>query len=433
LEHTAAVRALFVAFYFPPAGGGGVQRTLKFCRYLPDFGVDVHVLAPDDPKWFARDEPSIGAIPPSTTVHRARFLGPRAASRADALRGSHGLGRLAVEARFAYQRALLPDKAAPWAITAVPAGIRAARSNSIDVVVSTSPPTSTHLIAEAIAAGARLPFVADFRDSWLEHPHRSYEKASVRAKRRVLARMAGSVGRRASGLVAATGAIADELARVHPSARHKTTVIENGADFDDFAALEHRPGERFTIVHAGAFFGQRSPRPFLTALRDLVARRPDLDGRVLARFVGELRAEDRDWAASLGIDGCWEETGFLPYTASVAAQRAADALLLLIPQADGRGDTVLSGKVFEYIASARPILASVPVSGVAANLVRSVGAGEVVAPDDPAAIAEALERLIDARCDGGLPDIAYPDNVRDRLSRRARARDLAAVLQGVAG
>jgi glycosyltransferase involved in cell wall biosynthesis len=117
----------------------------------------------------------------------------------------------------------------------------------------------------------------------------------------------------------------------------------------------------------------------------------------------------------------------------LSAQRSADALLLLIPHAAGRGDTVLSGKVFEYIASGRPILAAVPPDGVAANLLRSVGAGEVADSDDVQGISEALERLVDRWLEGGLPDISYPPDVQDRLSRQSRARDLATVLTGVAG
>ena len=81
------MRALFVAFYFPPAGGGGVQRTLKFCKYLPEFGIEVHVLTPDDPKWFARDDRLLTQVPDDTVVHRARFLGPRSSFRENALAG----------------------------------------------------------------------------------------------------------------------------------------------------------------------------------------------------------------------------------------------------------------------------------------------------------------------------------------------------------
>jgi glycosyltransferase involved in cell wall biosynthesis len=427
------MRLLIVAFYFPPTGGGGVQRTLKFCKFLPEFGVDVHVLAPEDSKWFARDERLLKSVPESTTVHRCRFVGPRSSFRSDALRGRNGLGRIGVEARYAYQRALIPDKATPWMATALPAGIGIVRRERIDVVMSTSPPTSAHLVAEAIATATRRPFVADFRDSWLDNPHRRYERAGVRAKRSVIARMASSVGRRSAGLVAATGTIAQELGRMHPSAAHKTTVIENGADFEDFEGLGHERNQRFTIVHAGSFFGQRTPTTTLLAVQRLLERRPELRGRLLVRFIGEMRAEHREYAQRLGIDDAWREEGFLPYSESIAAQRAADALLLLIPHAGGRGDSVLSGKVFEYVASRRPILAAVPPQGAAANLIRGIGAGRVVDGDDAEAISRELEALVDEWLAGGSPDIELSDDVRDRLSRRSRARELARVLDGVAG
>ena len=158
------------------------------------------------PKWFAVDEPLLAEIPAATTVHRCRFLGPRSSSRGDALRDAAACGRAAVEARYAYQRALLPDKAAPWLATAVPAAEPDRARRGIDVVMTTSPPASVHLVAQAIAAATRRPFVADFRDSWLDHPHRRYDSRGVRAKRTVERRMARTVTRRASALVTVTAA-----------------------------------------------------------------------------------------------------------------------------------------------------------------------------------------------------------------------------------
>ncbi len=153
---------------------------------------------------------------------------------------------------------------------------------------------------------------------------------------------------------------------------------------------------------------------------------------MLVRFVGDLRAADREWAHTLGIDGAWEETGFLPYGEALAAQRGADALLLLIPDAGGRGDVVVSGKVFEYLAAGRPILAAVPPGGVAADLIRRTGSGEVVDGDDRAAIETALEGMIDRWAGAGLADVELPPDEREALHRRTRAREMADVLQRVA-
>src|SRR4029078_13747240 len=110
-------------------------------------------------------------------------------------------------------------------------------------------------------------------------------KAGGRAKCAVEARMAASVGRRATALTAATGSIAQEIGHLHPDAAHKTTVIENGADFDDFEQLCYRPNDRFTIVHAGSFFGRRSPRPLPQAPARLLNPRPALRGRRRARLL----------------------------------------------------------------------------------------------------------------------------------------------------
>jgi glycosyltransferase involved in cell wall biosynthesis len=425
------MRLLVIAFFFPPAGGGGVQRTLKLCKFLPELGVDVHVLAPSDSKWLARDAPLLDAVPASTTVHRAPFVGPRASLLAERLEGAHGWRRAAVQARHAYQRLLIPDKAAPWFATAVPAAVRIVHRERIDALLTTSPPHSSHLIGTAVAAATRRPWVADFRDSWLANPHRRYEHPGVRAKRVVERRMATLVARRATALVAVTPGIASELRSLDELAGRRIEVIGQGADFDDFAGLRYAPGQRFTLVHAGFFFGQRTPRPILTALHDLLRRRPELAGRVRIRFVGDLRSSDREWARTLGIDDAWEETGFLPYHEALAAQRAADALLLLIPHAGGRGDTVISGKVFEYLAAGRPLLAAVPPGGIAAELIERLGVGRIVDPDDVPGLAAALEALVDGWIGPGLADVELPAEERERLSRRARAVELAGLLERV--
>src|SRR4051794_41429674 len=128
------LRVLLVAFYFPPAGGGGVQRVLKLCRYLPEHGVEVHVLAPDDPRWLVRDEPALDEIAPGTRVHRARFLGPQAALRGDVIRGLRWPRRALAEARFA-GLPVLPDRESLWLPTPLPAALCVIRRGGIQGVV----------------------------------------------------------------------------------------------------------------------------------------------------------------------------------------------------------------------------------------------------------------------------------------------------------
>ncbi len=162
------------------------------------------------------------------------------------------------------------------------------------------------------------------------------------------------------------------------------TTIANGCDFDDFAGLEYTRGDRFRLTHAGSFFGKRDPKPFLQALAD-----SGLED-VVVRFVGDFRPGDREFMEKLGLGDRVELIEYVPRRQSLALQRDSDALLLLIPDAEGRGRGVLSGKVFEYLAAERPILAAVPPDGAAAKLIRDTGAGVVAAADDVDALRVAL-------------------------------------------
>jgi glycosyltransferase involved in cell wall biosynthesis len=407
------MRIVLVSLYWPPAGGPGVQRPLKLAGHLAELGHDVHVLAPDDPKWLHRD-PSLVA-PAGVTVHRSRNLGPRARRPAAELAAAHGLDRALIRAELAARAALVPDASVLWNLTAAPAGIRLVRRLRADVVVTTSPPGSVHLTgAAARATGVR--WVADVRDSLATHAHRRRE---IRGERR----LAALVARRADAVVCVSEAIAAEMRALAP--RGPVRVIANGCDFDDFDGLAYEPGDRFRITHAGSFFGRRDPRPFLDAL----ARLPDT---VLARFVGDFRERDRVHADAVGVAGRLELVPYVTRPEALALQRASDALLLIVPEADGRGRGVLSGKVFEYLAAERPILALVPPDGEAAALVRETGAGIVAAPDDVDGIETALRELVERWQAGSANGAPLAPEWRDRLSRRRRAEEYAALLAEVA-
>ncbi len=415
------MKVLLVSLYFPPAGGGGVQRPLKLATHLPELGIETHVLAPDDPRWIHRDDEL--PLPPGATVHRARYLGPRGRKLAEELHGVTGLSRQVVRARALGRRLLVPDENVSWNATAIPAAVRLARRRRIDVVITTSPPASVHLVGAAVAKATGARWVADLRDSLVAHPHRRAERRLVRAKEKTAEWVARLVAQSADGIVAVSDAIADEARALSP--KGPVTTIANGSDFDDFEGIEYRPGERFRITHTGSFFGRRDPRPFLTALAD-----SELD--VEARFLGDFRSADRVWAEELDLGDRLRLLPYAPRRESLELQRDSDALLLLIPAAGGRGRGVLSGKVFEYLAAERPILAVVPPDGAAAGLIRETGAGVVVAPDDVEGIREALAQLEGSWRAGKLNGTPLSAEWRKRLSRRTRSEEYAAFLEQVA-
>src|SRR6266540_2450034 len=374
------MRVLLVTMYFPPAGGGGVARALKLAEHLPELGIETHVLAPDDSKWVHRDDET--ALPPRARVHRARYLGPRARRPAEELHGLTGLDRAARSALLFYRRLLLPDEFVGWALTAIPAAIRIVRSERIDVVVTTSPPMTVNLIGAAVKRATGVRWVADLRDSIAAKPDRRVERLAVRVKERGLTLVARLVARRADAVVAVTETIAEEARQL------------------------------------GA------PRPFLAALAE-----SKLD--VVARFVGGLPAADREWAEGLGLGDRLEVLPYVPRRRALELQRDSEALLLLLPEAGGRGRTVPSGKIFEYLAAERPILAAVPTDGAAARLIHETGAGVVVAPEDVAGIREALAGLERRWRAGALNGTPLAPEQRDRLSRRARTAELAELLRSL--
>jgi glycosyltransferase involved in cell wall biosynthesis len=405
------VKVLLVSFYFPPAGGGGVQRPLKFATHLPELGIETHVLAPDDPRWIHRDDE---LQPPTLAwVHRARYVGTSGRKPAEELHGSQGLQRFSKQAQLFGRRFLVPDENVSWNLTAIPAAIRIVRREKIDVVVTTSPPSTG------------VKWIADLRDSVVAHPHRRAERLVVRAKEQGEHAVAKLIARSADAITCVSDAIADEMRERTP--KGTVSTISNGSDFDDFAGLERQPSDRFRLTHTGSFFGKRDPRPFLSALKQT-----GLDD-VVVRFLGDFRAADREWADQLQLGDRLELIPYAPRRRSLELQRDSEALLLLIPDAGGRGKGVLSGKVFEYLAAERPILAVVPPDGAAAELIRAAGAGVVAASEDVDGIAAALTQLHAAWRAGTLDGPPLSEEWRRKVSRRTRAQELARVLEQVAG
>ena len=415
------MKVLIVSLYFPPAGGGGVQRPLKFATHLPELGIETHVLAPDDPKWIHRDDE---LQPPTLAwVHRARYIGPKGRKPAEELHGTQGLERISRQAELFGRRFLVPDENVSWNITAIPAAIRIVRNEGIDVVVTTSPPSSVHLIGAAVKRATGVKWVADLRDSVVAHPHRSAERLIVRAKEQGEHAVAKLIAHSADAITCVSDAIAEEMRERSP--RGPVLTIANGSDFDDFAGLDHQPSDRFRLTHTGSFFGKRDPRPFLTALKQ-----SGLED-VVVRFLGDFRAADREWAEGLELGDRFELIPYAPRRRSLELQRDSEALLLLIPEAGGRGKGVLSGKVFEYLAAERPILAVVPPDGAAAGLIRETGAGVVVAPDDVDGMVAALSDLHGRWQAGVLEDAPLSQEWRRKVSRRTRSEELARVLEQV--
>jgi glycosyltransferase involved in cell wall biosynthesis len=416
------VKVLLVTRHFPPGGGGGVQRPLKFASHLPALGIETHVLAPD--LLAAAQSNSDLELPTQAWIHRVRYVGPRGERPAEQALAKQGIARLGSQAALAGRRLLVPDENVPWSTFALPVAIRLVRREGIDVVLTTSPPPSLHLLGAAVKRTTGAAWVADLRDPLTSHPHRrGYESRLARLKETAVGGVGRLVASQADAIVAASDAIAEEIRALEP--KGKVVTIENGCDFDDFAGLEHHPSDRLRIAHTGNFHGKRDPKPFLRALSE-----SGLED-VVVRFAGDFRAADREYVEQLGLGDRVELLGNVSRRRSLELQRDSDVLLLLVPDAGGRGRGVLTGKIFEYLAAERPILAAVPPDGAAAALVRETGAGVVARSDDVEALREAVLDLHRRWREGSLDGSPLSPEWRTRLSRGERVEELAELLRSV--
>jgi glycosyltransferase involved in cell wall biosynthesis len=439
----AGLRVLFLAFYFPPLGGGGVQRAVKFAKYLPEFGCQP-VVVTGSARSRTRHAPLDASLgregPPEACVFRAERALPED-FRVDRMRRL--LGR---PSRFAEA----------WATECEATGLRAASEAPIDVVLATMSPFETSLAASRLAQRLGVPWVADLRDPWaldemIVYPTRWHRALEMRRMRRCLSS--------AARVIMNTPQAALAVRSSFPELADRTISITNGFDLDDFLGEPpDRKDPRFRIVHTGSLHvtlgdahrrrrwlrrwtgGERVSVDIMTrshvyllrALERWRAQFPDEADRAELVLAGEVSAADRAAVERSAVANLVEMPGYLSHADSVALLRSAD-LLFLPMHALPRGECahIVPGKTYEYLAAKRPILAAVP-EGDARDFVRASGLGEICDPDDVDAMVASLHRRFECKRNGERPVPAAPDFYR-QFERRELARQLAAALRAAAG
>lgn len=409
-------RVLMFAYYFPPLGGGGVQRTAKYVKYLPDEGFDPIVVTGTPRGFFLRDASLSGDVPPGTVIRRARALPLQTAQwKLDGL-----LRRAGIPTKLVNE-ALWPDGHVGWLPAAVLGGLRAVRDHQPDVLYSTSSPTTAHLAALIVHNLTGIPWVADFRDSWLFNPldprTRSYPpltRASQALERKVVAE--ASYVTFADETMEAFGLASDDPRRV---------VICNGVDPDDLPPPPPSPSPmtaaRFRLSYVGSFYGSHDGAETFAAIRQLMER-GELDARNFElRIVGHAEVE-RGKLDSLPVSF----TGYVNHEQALAEMAGASALLYSRPPED----RVLSGKIFEYLTSGRPVLSIAHPDSLASTLVRELGAGWCADVRDAGDVADTLRQVFADWRRGAIEvDPAVRTEVLRRFSRRKLAGELANVLR----
>lgn len=419
-------RVLLIAFHFPPfQGSSGLQRTLSFCRHLPRHGWAPSVLTVDARAYVQSGKDQVGDVPGGVTVRRAFAL--------DAAR------HLAIRGRY-LQATALPDRWVSWVPAGVVEGIRLIRRLRPDVIWSTYPIATAHVIGWALHRLTGLPWVADFRDPMVETIERTGEQfPRDPAVRRARLRVEQLVARRATCAVFCTdSARAIFTARYPQVPPSQTAVIENGFDEAIFSEVEPtspKPapaaGRPLVLLHSGVLYRStdRSPEGLFDALRLLLNRGqlgPD-DLRIVLRASGN-DAEYTDMIAARRLQALVRLAPQVGYREALAEMFAADALLLFQGYTS---NPAVPAKAYEYLRTRRPIFALVDGEGETARLVGRLGAGRIAPMDDAPQIADSLAGLLADLRSGAIRPLA--DEVIQAHSREDRSAGLARLFDELSG
>jgi len=422
-------RVLIITYYWPPSGGSGVQRWLKFVKYLPQFGWTPVVYTPRNPSFALRDESLSREIPPGTEVVREPIWEPHDIFFwfSKRFRNSPPSGHLASAGDHSvFQRLIswirgnlfIPDARRYWIKPSVRFLSHYLTEHPVDVIISTGPPHSMHLIALRLANRSGIPWLADFRDPWTTLNAYHELKLSGWSDRRHHA-LEKEVLTQASVVTVVGKSMKTEF---DGKRNGKTIVLTNGYDDEDFSLVPTGPLDReFTFLHAGSFVPRRNPIALWAALAELKEENHPMLADFRLNLTGQVDAVIKEALGKAGLLEYCTLTPYLPHAEVVRQLRAAQVLLLPIDDFEG-SKMILTGKLFEYLAAKRPILCIGPPTGDAADLLRETGSGVTCDFRDAAGIKEQLKILYDHYKNGSL---SVSGSSTEQYSRRALTEKLA--------
>ncbi len=409
-------RVLMIAFHFPPLrGSSGIQRTLKFAQYLPQFGWTPLVLSAHPRAYANQGDDQMREIPPEVLVHRAFAL--------DTAR------HLAIKGRYPGLLAL-PDRWATWCLGAVPAGLRLIRRYRPDVIWSTYPIATAHLIGLCLHRLTGLPWIADLRDPMTDEGYPANP-----AVRRVYQWIETRTVTHCTKAICTTpGAIQTYQRRFPHIPKARFGLIENAYDEENFAdaetglATEHRAVQALVLVHSGVIYpSERDPVPLFEALAFLLK-----EGKIAAasfRLILRATGHDAYLEGLIRLHGIGSVVSLAPHVSYREALRemlTAGGLLIL--QASNCNHQV-PAKLYEYLRARRPVLALTDPAGDTAATLRAAGIDTIAPLDSKDAIILEMQRFIGLIANGAAP-LATPATIAAH-SRRARTQVLAELLDDV--
>ena len=424
-------RALVITYYWPPAGGPGVQRWLKFVTYFKDFGIEPVVFIPDNPHYPLQDKSIVSEIPEGIEIIRFPIKEPygfaKIFSKKKTKQVSSGIitnkNQSVLEKLLLWIRGnfFIPDARIGWVKPAVGFLKEYLAKNDMDIVISSGPPHSLHLIGMALKEKLGIKWVADFRDPWTTiHYHQSL-RLNKRAQKKHLKLESKVLNN--SDLVVVTSA------RTKKEFQNITSVpievISNG--YDILEKIEPNLDAQFSIAHIGSLLTNRNPELLWEILSELKDENKVFSKNLLIKLVGAVSEDVLESLAVFGLTENYKTLGYVSHQEAIQIQH--DAQVLLLVEIDSpETKSIIPGKLFEYVAANRPILAIGPEGSDVEGIIKETNTGVYFKYTDKEKLKQQLQLYYEAFLKANLN--VNSKNI-EKYSRSALTKSLSTILLNI--
>ncbi len=377
------MKALIITYYWPPAGGSGVQRWLKFVKYLQDFGVEPVIYTAENPKYIFTDNTLEKEVPKNIEILKQPIWEPNnlltliKSKQKDTSAGFLSPKPSFFESQLQYIRAnyFIPDSRKYWIKPSVNFLAEYIQSNNIDVIITTGPPHSLHLIGLLLKQKFSLKWIADFRDPWTDIDYFHQLPLTKRSKKKHH-KLEQKVLKNADAVLVIGKTMQDKYQVINKNA----IVISNGFD-GEINSNQIDLDSKFSISHIGMMNADRNPKMFWKVLSELIKENTAFGKDLQVNLIGKVEPEIIKEIIGLDLKNHVNLIDYMPHDKVIKFQRSSQVLLLPInnvPSAKG----IITGKIFEYLQANRPILAIAPKDGDLAEIIKETNSGIVIEFDD---------------------------------------------------
>lgn len=422
-------KVLIITYYWPPAGGPGVQRWLKFAKYLPQYGYEPVMFVPEKAHYPLLDASLQEEVPQDLKVLKYPIKEPysiaRIFSKKDTQSISSGIipeetqqGLVQKMLLFIRGNFFIPDARKFWVKPAVKYLREYLKENQIEVVITTGPPHSLHLIGQTLKRELGVRWVADFRDPWTSIGYHQKLRLLPAAQKKHL-RLEKEVLQQADQVIVTSWATAQEFEQVTQA---PVQVITNGYDVVDLPAVTL--DTKFSIAHIGSLLSGRNPENLWKALGELVKENPEFDRDLQIKLVGAVGERVLQTIHKEGLATHVEKPGYVPHKEAQLLQRQSQ-LLLLIEIDSHQTRAIIPGKLYEYMVSGRPILFVGPENSDPQKIIQETNTGKFFNYQDKEGMKMYLRSAYEDYKAGQLR--TYPIGLQ-KFSRKNLTKELAGVL-----